>query len=84
MVDPQALAENSPIEEDFLVELKANGKSGNTLKNYKNAVDTLKELGKDPEDIEKKDLVKWSADVLEKYEESSQTLYKTCVKFYFK
>lgn len=84
MVDPQALAEDSLIEEDFLVELKANGMSENTLKNYTSAIDTLRDLDKTPEEMEKKDLVKWSADVLDKYAESSQALFKTCVKRYFK
>ncbi len=84
MVDPQALAEDSLIEEDFLIELKANGMADNTLTNYQQAIETLGELEKEPRDLKKKDLITWSADTLEGYAESTTHIYKAYVKRYLK
>lgn len=84
MIDPQALAKDSLIEAEFLQELKANDMSEASLSNYRRAVDTLSEIGKDPADMDKKDLVKWSADLRDRYAESTVNLYKVLVKRYFK
>lgn len=84
MIDPQALAEDSLIEEDFLAELRANGRADNTLRCYFYAVNSLKSVGKNPEDMVKKDLVNWSSGLQDKLSENTRCLYKNCVKRYFK
>lgn len=84
MSDPQSLAKNSLIEEDFLTELYAKGLSKNTLKNYQLAVETLTNLDKKLENVEKKDIMNWASYLRENFSEGTQNLYKTCVRRYIK
>lgn len=84
MIDPQALAKDSLIKAEFLGELKANGLSQNTLRAYRNSVNSLKPLAEKPEDLDKQDIVKWAGMLRDEYAPATQNLYKVCVKRYFK
>lgn len=84
MVDPQDLAEDSLIEEEFLFKLKANGLADETLRNYYKAVKTLEGLDKDPKELEEDDIDRWSVNLQKEYAEASQRTYKACVKKYLK
>lgn len=84
MIDPKALAKDSPIKEGFLQELKANGLSNDSLENYAKTMKTLEFLGKDLEDLTKRDLIKWSAKIQDKYAETTVSLYKALVKRYLR
>ncbi len=84
MLDYEDMAEGYLIEPDFLLELKANGLSDMALKNYLTAVESLDVLDKDPRDMDRKDLIRWSAGLEDRYAESTIRGYKAYVKKYFR
>lgn len=84
MIDPKALAQDTLIKPEFLLELKANDMTDSGLKNYYFAVKTLREIGKKPENLTKKDLVEWSSKMKDRYAKSTWNLYKAYVKRYLK
>ncbi|KXB08102.1 hypothetical protein AKJ58_00945 [candidate division MSBL1 archaeon SCGC-AAA385D11] len=84
MENPKTMSEGCLIESDLLIELKADGLKNTSLKNYKIAVESLKMLDKDPRKMDKGDLVKWSAELNDRYSESTAKSYRTYVKRYFK
>lgn len=82
--DAEEMAEGCLVEPEFLLELRANDRADSTLKFYRNAVESLSFLGKDPRDMSETDLIKWLLRLKRDYAESTAYKYQCCVKRYFR